>query len=553
MELLRSIITLLVGSAVFITGMNMMSAGLKKAGGKGIKKLIKSTQNNGVACLGIGAGVTALIQSSAATSVMAIGFVSAGIMTVFQAVCIALGAFLGTTVTGILASLSSFNVSEYFVVLAFIGVVLMFFKKELIKNIGEICAGLGLLFFGLATMKSSIMDSATLLNGIKDLFTHVDFPPLLMLIGALFTALVQSSSATTGVAIVLLGTGAITTESGFYLVIGATIGTMITTVIATIGTNVNPKRFALSIIIIRILSALAALAIIWPVERLGGHALSNLFSEKHFGSPGFALAIFLVVYNIIFISISYPFIKPVVSLANKTIKDKEQEKQASSIKFIDDHLLNTPSVALMQVKQEIYNMFELSYANYINGYERVMNIDRTKDKIIIETEDQIDYINKRVSDFLIALSNKVSLREEKTVGSYFHVINDIERIGDHAFNFYESSLKMNENDLEFSDVARVEMSQMNDVVIKMFELALHIFKDKDAKQLKQLHKLEDETDKLKSVLSAKHFERITKNQCKNELTPFYSTLVSELERVADHLVNIAYSIDNPIGDAEEDK
>ena len=549
-ELVQSIITLLVGSAVFIVGMNMMSAGLKKVTGKGLKRLIKSTQNKGVACLGMGAGVTALIQSSAATSVMAIGFVSAGIMTIYQAVCIAMGAYVGTTVTGVLASLSSFPISKYFVLLAFIGAILMFFKKELIRNIGEICCGLGLLFFGLATMHGAV-ETPVLLEKIKALFSSVSFPLLLVLIGCIFTALVQSSSATAGIAIVLLGSGAITMESGFYIVIGGTVGTLITTIIATIGGNVETKRFAVSVIILRVISALTAVAIVWIVEASANHALSNLFSSMP-TTEEFALALFLVLYNVIFVALEFPFLKPAIKVAEKIVKDKEQEKQQSAIKFIDDRLLNTPDVALMQCKKEIYHMLELSYENYINGYNRVMNIDRTKDKELIEIEDQIDYINKRVSDFLIALSNKVSLADEKIVGSYFHVINDVERIGDHAYNFYESSLKMNENDLEFSETARGEMAQMDVVLHKMFKMTLHIFRYRDFTQLKALHELEDETDKLKSSLSAKHFDRITKNQCKNELTPFYSTLISELERVADHLVNIAYSIQNPVGDAEED-
>ena len=528
----------------------MMSAGLKKVTGKGLKRIIKSTQNNGFANLGIGTAVTALIQSSAATSVMAIGFVSAGVMTVYQAVCIAMGAYIGTTVTPILASLSSFPIAAYLVLLAFIGAILMFFKKELIRNIGEICCGLGLLFFGLSTMHSAV-DTPVLLEKIKALFSSVNFPLLLVLIASVFTALVQSSSATSGIAIVLIGSGAITMEGGFYIVIGATIGTLITTVVATIGGNVDTKRFAVSVIILRVLSALVAVAIVWIVEATTGNALSNLFVSMPTTNE-LALALFLVIYNIIFIAIEFPLLKPTIKFVEKIVKDKEQEKHQSAIKFIDDHLLNTPSVALMQCKKEIYHMLELSYVNYVNGYERVMNIDRSKDKELIDIEDQIDYINKRVSDFLIALSNKVSLADEKIVGSYFHVINDVERIGDHAYNFYESSLKMNENDLEFSETARGEMAQMDAVLHKMFKMTLHIFKYRDVTQLRALHELEDETDKLKSSLSAKHFDRITKNQCKNELTPFYSTLISELERVADHLVNIAYSIENPVGDAEED-
>ncbi len=549
-DLVLAIISLLVGSAVLIVGMNMMSGGLKKVTGKGLKRIIRSTQNLGVANIGMGTAVTALIQSSAATNVMAIGFVSAGIMTVYQAVCIALGACIGTTITPVLASLSSFPFAKFLVLLAFIGVVLMFFKKELIRNIGEICCGLGLLFFGLSTMHSAI-DSGELLEIIKNLFKAVNFPLLLLIIAALFTALIQSSSATSSIAIVLITSEAITMEAGFYIVIGATIGTLITTILATIGGNIETKRFAVSLIVLRVISALVALAIVWILETTTANALSNLFSSLP-TTKSLALALFLVIYNLIFIAIEYPFLKPTVKLVDKILKDKKSEKKESIIKFIDDRFLNTPDVALMQCKKEIYHMLELSYINYVNGYGIILGIDKTKDKELVDIEDQIDYINKKVSDFLIALSNKVSLADEKIVGSYFHVINDIERIGDHAYNFYESSLKMNENDLEFSDTAREEMMQMDTVIHKMFDLTLHIFKEKDFAKLGELHELEDETDKLKSTLSAKHFERITKNQCKNELTPFYSTLVSELERVADHLVNIAYSIQNPIGDAEED-
>lgn len=551
-QIIISIITLLVGSAVFITGMNMMSSGLKKATGKGLKRLLKKTQNNPFACVGIGTAVTALIQSSAATSVMSIGFVAAGVMTVYQAFNIVMGAYVGTTVTGVLASLSSFKFSQYLVLLAFIGVILMFFKKEKIKNIGEICCGLGLLFFGLSTMSGAIEGNTDLLEGISNLFAAVDFPLLLVLIGCLFTALVQSSSANAGVVIVLLGQGAISLENGFYLVIGGTIGTIITTFIATIGSTADTKRVAVSALMTRIISAIIAIAIIWPLENLAGAPISNFFRSV-FGNDSFALAMFLVIYNIIFVGIQLPFGKIIVKFATLLVKDKAMEKQQSAIKFIDMHLINTPSIAMMQVKNEIINMMELSYENYKNGYLRLMNGDESNDQNIIDIEDKIDYINSTVSNFLIALTNKVSQEDEVILGSYFHVINDIERIGDHAYNFYEMSISMKENDLNFSEIANQEMGEMNDVILKMFDLALNIFKTLNKGCLKELHELEDVTDKLKGSLSAKHFERITKNQCTNELSPYYSTLISELERVADHLVNIGYSIVDPTGDAVEDK
>ena len=244
-ELVLSIIVLLVGAAVFIVGMNMMSSGLKKSTGPGLRRLLKKIRRNRFACFGMGTAVTALVQSSAATGVMAIGFISAGAMTVFQGVNIILGAYVGTTVTGLIASLSSIKISKYFVVLAVIGVILMFFKKEQVKNIGEILAGLGILFFGLSTM-SGVLSEETgnpdLINAVKSFFDAVEFPLLLLLIGAIVTAILQSSSASIGITVAMVASGTLGFEQAVYIVLGATIGTVITLLIATIGGNVNVKR-----------------------------------------------------------------------------------------------------------------------------------------------------------------------------------------------------------------------------------------------------------------------------------------------------------------------
>ena len=543
MDLVTSIITLFVGAAVFIIGMNMMSSGLKKSTGRGLRRLLKRIRDNRVAGLGIGAAATALIQSSAATSIMAIGFINAGAMTIFQGVCIILGAYIGTTVTGLLASLSSFSVSHYFILLAVIGVVLMFFKKERIKNIGEILAGLGLLFFGLNTMSDSIKNTQELIDGIKSFFAVIDFPLLLMLIGAMVTALLQSSSATSGIAIAMVGTGALEFSDAIYLVLGATIGTVITTLIATIGSNVNAKRTAIICLIIRITTALIALAIYWPLADIFNNALLIAF-----GSESLAVAMFLIIYNIVFMLAILPFVGLFEKLAIKLIKDKDEEKMKKSLKYIDKHLLDTPTVAMMQVKKEIINMMELAHANVRLGFKRIIDQDSVNDKVIIETEDKIDYINNKLTDFMIDLTHTVSIGEEKILGSYFHVVNDVERIGDHAYNFYESSLKMVDNDLAFSETAKKEFQEMFDVIEKMFELSFMIFDNGTRVNLRKLHDLEDKTDELKNKLSSAHYERIQKHTCKMENSPFYTSLVSQLERVADHLVNVGYSIVNPTGD-----
>ena len=548
MDLALNIIKLLVGAAVFIVGMNMMSSGLKKSTGRGVKKLFKRIQNNRFAGFGIGAAVTALIQSSAATGVIVIGFIGAGAMTVFQGVCIILGAYVGTTATGLLASLSSFDISSYFLILAVIGVILMFFKKEQVKNIGELLAGLGILFFGLKTM-SDAAKFETIRNGISAFFgveAFSYFPPLLVLIGALITALLQSSSASIGITVAMVASGALQFHSAIYIVLGATIGTVITLLIATIGSNVNAKRTGIVVLIIRIVAALIALAIYWPLAQYIDTGLLTMFG----GNASLAVAMFHVFYNIIFMMAALPFVGMLEKLSVKLIKDKEEEKMKKALKYIDKHLLNTPTVAMMQVKREIINMMTLAHENLKLGFNRILTQDPSNDKELIETEDKIDYINNQITSFLIELSNKLSLKDEKAAGSYFHVVNDIERIGDHAYNFYESSLKMVSNDLKFSETAQNEFKEMFKVIDQMFDLSFIIFHDQTVDNLKKLHDLENQTDELKNTLSTAHYERIQKNMCKMENSPFYTTLVSELERVADHLVNIGYSIVNPVGDDE---
>ena len=543
-KLITDLILILVGAAVFIIGMNMMSSGLKKATGRGLRRLLKRIRNNRLAGLGIGTAATALVQSSAATSIMAIGFINAGAMTIFQGVCIILGAYIGTTVTGLLASLSTFSFSSYFIILAVIGVILMFFKKERVKSIGEILAGLGLLFFGLSTMSKTINNNADIIQGVQAFFgAKWMVPPLLMLVRALVTALFQSSSATSGIAIAMVSGGALGFNNAIYIVLGGTIGTVITTLIATIGSNVNAKRTAIICLIIRIFTGLVALAIYWPLQNILGNALLTAF-----GSEALAVAMFLVIYNVVFMLAILPFVEFFEKLSIKLVKDKDEEKMKEALKYIDKHLLNTPSVAMMQVKKEIINMMQLSYSNVKLGFKRMLDQDGTNDKIIIETEDKIDYINNKLTDFMIELTHTVSMEEEKILGSYFHVVNDVERIGDHAYNFYEASVKMVDNDLAFSDIAKQEFKEMFDVIEKMFDMSFMIFDNGTRVNLRKLHDLEDKTDELKNKLSSAHYERIQKHTCKMENSPFYTSLVSQLERVADHLVNVGYSIVNPTGD-----
>ena len=544
--MVEGIIWLLVGAATFLVGMNMMSGGLKKSTGKSVKQLFKKTESNRYIGMGIGAATTALIQSSAATSVMTIGFVSAGVMSVFQGVAVILGAYIGTTVTGLLVSLSSLNISLYLLLVTVVGVVMMFIKKDQIKNYGEILAGLGILFVGLALMKDlAFPKDGELINGVKKLFEAVSNPFVLLLFGALFTALVQSSSATSGIVIVMVGANAISLSSGFYLVLGGTIGTVITTLIASIGGNVNVKRTAMICLVVRVLCALIATVITIICEG----PFATFFGEC-FGTLQFGLAVFLIIYNVIFMFALAPFLRPIVKLFEKLIKDKDAEAKKKAIHFIDDRLLNTPGVAMEMVRKEVTNMLRESFINYKLGYEEIVHQKFEASKELEEREDAIDYINNTLTDYLIKLSNKVTLKDESSIGSYFHMVNDIERIGDHAVNFHEKAEKMSADDLKFSENAQKEFAEMTKIIEEMFDIVINNLETNKFDNLPHLHDLEDQTDKLKLVLSDKHFERITNKKCHIELSPFYSTFLSELERVADHLVNIGYAFVHPTGDEE---
>lgn len=544
MEIVKVVVNLLVGLVVFVTGMNMMSSGLKASAGRYIRKLFKKIKNNNIAAAGIGAGTTALIQSSGATTVMVIGFLSAGALTFSQGFSVMLGAFLGTTVTGLLVALSSFSFSIFLMAIAFVGFVMGFFKSATIKSIGEILIGFGILFFGLEAMKSAF-NNPDIQQALVNVLSSINFPLLLMLIGAVLTAITQSSSATNGIVIVMVAANPGLLDSGIYLVIGATIGALVPALIAVVKANTLAKRVTYSTLVCRILMALLVTIIIWIVSK----PLFDWLSTFPEDDVGILLAVFTVIYNLVYIIVMLFLIKPVESLANKFIHDRDREKKKKSLRFINDNLLNTPSVAIIQVKKEIESMLELSKINLFLGLDFVINQEYNgKASELEDREETIDFINNEISEYLIKLSTKANMEDEASIGAYYHVINDIERIGDHAYNFLEMSRKMINNDLQFSDLAKEEFKRFSSVLSDMFNLADKIFMDGDMNDLHQLAELENQTDVLVDELSEAHFERIKKNECNNELSPYHSTLLSELERVADHLTNVGYSIINPTGD-----
>ena len=545
--MLNAILLLLAGVGVFIAGMNMLSGGLEKSAGGGLKKLLGKISNNRFAGVGVGAAATAIIQSSSATSVMVIGFVNAGVMTLVQATAIIMGANIGTTITGILVSLKSLPIAEFAAALAFVGVMMTFLKSEKIKQIGGILCGFGLIFVGL-----ELMGDALSAQEIKDFFIEVfkkiDFPLLLVLCGMVFTAVIQSSSAATGIFITMVATGALGIENALFLVLGSNIGTCVTAVIACMGAGANAKRTALIHLTFNVIGTVVFTTGLWIFQDVAVRALQRFIS-----TPAMQLAWFHVIFNVTTTLLLLPFVKQLVKFSEFVIRDKKEESDNRHLRFVDERLLKTPPVALMQVKKEIEYMADLAKENLAKSFSAMEGDASKYAEEIVETEKIINFTNHALTKYLIKLSPLVNAKEEKAVGAYFHVLNDLERIGDHAENFYEIATQMQDGGLSFSEQAKGELRSMQEKLMQMFDIAETAFDALDASRLGELTALENEVDGLKKELSARHYLRLAEGQCKVELSPYFSSTVAGLERVGDHLVNVGYSILNPTGSQSEAK
>ena len=471
MEIVQSILMLLAGCGVFMTGMKLMGDALERSAGQGMRKLFGRISGNRFAGIGVGTAVTAIIQSSSATSVMVIGFVNAGLMTLFQATSIIMGANIGTTVTGMLVSLSAFNVSIYLAALALVGVfIMMFARRDTAKRIGGILAGLGLIFVGLEFMGSAFDGDNALSRAFTSLFSAIDFPLLLILFGAVFTGIIQSSSAATGLIITMVGGGVLELRCALYIVLGSNIGTCVTAILASIGASTNAKRTALIHLTFNVIGTIIFTTFMWIFNDGVIWLLTSVVS-----TPEMQVAWFHVVFNVVTTILLVPFIKQLTRFAEFVIKDKKRDDEPR-LYYIDDRILQTPPIAVAQVLKEVLNMGNLARENLDRAMKAVLTLDVSEKEKILKTEEQINFINKGVARYLIKVSAlSLSKSDEKIVGSLHHVISDLERIGDHAENFIEQAEEMRENGIAFSGEARGEIESMYARVTEMFGLSLSVF------------------------------------------------------------------------------
>lgn len=548
MQLVQSLIWLLAGVGVFIVGMNFMGDALEKSASVGMKRLLEKISNNRFSSVGIGAAVTAIIQSSSATSVMAIGLVNAGVMTLMQATPIIMGANIGTTVTGVLVALKNdyFNMAMY--LLAFAGVMMGFFNKEKVKIAGSLCCGLGLIFVGLSIMSSEQAFSNPLVERMfTDIFKTIDFPLLLILVGIAFTALIQSSSASTGVVITMVGTGVLPLNLALFIILGANIGTCVTALLASVGANANSKRVALIHFTFNVIGTVIFTAIIWIFREPVVSLLVSLFPSDDPMSLQMRVSVFHVIFNVTTTCILLPFVKQLVKYSCLVIKDKNEQNEALALKYVDDRLLTMSPVALMQVKKEMEHLICLVEENMQLSFVAIETGSSEHSETIRKNEEVINFTNSALTKFLIKLSVDVEESTEETIGAYFHVLNDLERIGDHAKNFHEIGTEMSDKKIMFSEKARAEIASMYDEVMRMLALSKDAFENNNKENLSELAELENGIDNINKELIASHFSRLVEGNCSVDVSPYFSSVVSGLERVADHIVNIGFSITDPTG------
>ena len=540
MKIYECIISLLSGTGLFIAAMNMMSTNLQKVAGAGMRRLLGKITDNRFAGVGIGAIVTMIIQSSAATTVMAIGFVNAETMNLHQATAIIMGANIGTTITGILASLQSLNLSIYFSFLAFIGVVLMFFKKDILKNVGGIICGLGMIFIGLDIMSDSCKD-----DSIKSVFKtgleKIDFPLALLLLGIVFTALMQSSSAMTGLVIVMVQGGSMEMGSGLFITLGANIGTCVTALISTIGTSINARRTGIIHLLFNCFGTILFTIFIWIFKDKVIQFLS-LLTDK----PAMQIAWFHVFFNVITTLLLLPMINILVIVACKIIKEKkgkngENKKTIKAFKYINKRFLLAPDIAIEQIKKEIKNMASLAKKNLNRSISELLEQKSEFMEEISAREDLIDFLNIETTKFLVKLAPSINEKTAEDVSKYFHLLNDIERIGDHAKIILDESNEMKNRNLKFSQEAIDEFNKVYEIIDKLFDLSIKAFDNSTQKGLDDYSILVENFKNKEKEYVQNHFERLKKGKCSMELGSFFTSVFAHFNSIISHLEKIIES------------
>ncbi len=536
--IVKNILMLLAGLGVFMYGMKHMGDSLQSGSADKLRKVFTKITGNRAKGVITGAAVTALIQSSSATTVMVIGFVNAGVMTLAQATSVIMGANIGTTVTGLIISLKSLPITQIFAALSCAGIFIIIFSKNArLKIVANAIIGLGFIFVGLIVMSGAMKDFSAL-PAVKDIFSATSNPFLLLIIGTLLTAIIQSSSATTGILITLAGVGLIDVNCALYVVLGVNIGTCITAILASIGATTAAKRAAA----IHLLFNLIGTIIFFTLFMIP--AANKAIIAVLPGAIEFKIAIFHIIFNITTTLILIPFINMFVKFVEHIITDKGDGSAVElATKYIDERLLATPTIALGEAKLEIMRMASLAYENFVRSIKAITANDLSEKGVFDQREKEINFLNKEITKFLVKISGAIaSSHDEEIIGTYYHVVSDIERIGDYAENILEYTERMILANTSFSEHAKAEICEMHNATQMLYATCMRVFQNVDLQALMQAETYESLVDDYKKNLTRAHVARLEEGRCSAESGAVFLALVSNIERIADHMLNVAKSI-----------
>ena len=542
------VLTMIGGLALFLYGMNIMGDGLGKVSGGRLEKILETLTSNPIKAVLLGAGVTAVIQSSSATTVMVVGFVNSGIMKLSQAIGIIMGANVGTTITSWLLSLSGIESGNIFVnmlkpssfspILALVGIIfILFTKSEKKHDIGNILLGFTILMFGMDTMSNAVKPLADVPE-FTNILIRFSNPVLGLIAGAILTAVIQSSSASVGILQALCKTGAVTFGTAIPIIMGQNIGTCITAIISGIGANKNAKRAAIVHLYFNIIGTTLFMVVFYLLN-----AVLN-FSFLDDSTNAFNIAVIHSIFNVSATFVLLPFTKLLEKLATLTIRDdEEKEVQNNEFGLLDVRFLDTPSLAVEHCSDLTEKMADITKECVYRAIDLIDNYSNDEATAIEDLEERIDKYEDEIGSYLVLLSKKsITDKDSNTLSLLLHEIGDFERMSDHAVNIVQAAREMNSKKLEFSKKATKELAVFSRAVKDIVDLSVNVFKTRDENMALSVEPLEEVIDYLNKEVKARHIKRLSKGKCTIDMGFILSDIITNYERIADHCSNIAVGL-----------
>ena len=533
---ITDVLALLGGLALFLYGMQMMSTGLEAAAGNRMKSILEKLTSNRVKGVLVGAAITAVIQSSSATTVMVVGFVNSGLMTLKQAVWVIMGANIGTTITGQLIALDIGAIAPLFAI-AGVGAI-MFIKSEKVHHISSIFAGLGILFMGM-DMMGAAMSPLKESEAFISLMTKFDNPLLGILVGALFTAVIQSSSASVGILQALASTGMIPLSSSVFVLFGQNIGTCITAVLASIGMKVNAKRTTVIHLLFNIIGTVlfTVICLVTPYV--------TWIEAMTPGDPVAQIANAHTVFNIVTTLLLLPFGTHMANIAVRILPDsKKADDEDLRLKYIrpfeSSYAIGHSAVAVSQVRDEVNRMRDMVAKNISDSFDSLVQYDEKLRKKVSEREEYIDFLNKGISEYIVSLmASEMNMSDSRKINGYYAIISNLERIGDHAVNLAEYGDDMRKWEIDFSDTVKEELNEMKAQCIAALDNLKEVTSENVERILSQAVIIEQKTDDMRDKYFKKQMQRLKKGKCKPQSGIVFSEILTDFERMGDHALNIA--------------